>query len=404
MIEAPKKLRFLAAVTGGQDESNLDRVAVVDAAVGGPDRMASLAALFPHVQFDSVGETWPDRTDPRVKVLIAPVRALSATEVDAACARLKTGPRTVIVLSDADVMTTRRLLREGAADVLTTPVSEPSMAVCLERLLAETRVDTGGGGRVGEVVTFLKAGGGVGATALATQLAAVLASRVTGRLALADLDVQFGAAAMYLDMPEAISLSDFLGPHAAALDETPFATVLSQHRSKAQVLAAPRELTPLEGVTPAQVDTLIGALRRDFALTLVDLPSVWTAWTNRVLNLSDRIVLVTQLSVPHVNLVKRQLRVLAAQGLDQVPLVLVCNALSSDQQASLPLKAAEKALGRNFDVVLPEDRRLMNAAINQGVELSAIKRGAKLEKAIAELSERVGAGVLSPVSDRRLRW
>lgn len=401
MIEAPKKLRFLAAVNGNDDQGR-QRIAVVDGAIGGPERTASLAALFPDVTFESAGPAWPARLDPRVGVLIAKVSALSAAEVDAACGRLKAGPKTVVVLADADVMTTRRLMREGATDVLSAPVSESALAVSLERLLAGSD-QAGGPGRSGELVCFIKAGGGVGATALIAQLAACMAPRLSGRLALADLDMQFGAAAMYLDLPEAVSVSDFIGTHAAALEETPFATALTAHRSQARVLAGPRELTPLESVTPAQVDALIGGLRRDFQITLVDLPSVWTAWTNRVLSLANRIVLVTQLSVPHVNLAKRQLRVLGAQGLEDTPLIMVCNALSPDQQASLSLKAAEKALGRAFDVVIPEDRKLMNAAINQGVELSTIRRGTKLEKAITELAERVDADLMAP-ADRRFRW
>ena len=142
---------------------------------------------------------------------------------------------------------------------------------------------------------------------------------------------------------------------------------------------------PLETISPPQVDALMRGLRQSFDITLVDLPGAWTAWTNEVLHLSDRIVLVTQLSVPHVNLMKRQLQVLGTQGLEQTPTILVCNALSSEQQESVSLKAAERSLGRSFDVVLPCDVRTMNAAINQGVELSGVRRGTKLEKAIGQL-------------------
>jgi hypothetical protein len=71
----------------------------------------------------------------------------------------------------------------------------------------------------------------------------------------------------------------------------------------------------------------------------------------------------------------------------------VCNALSSDQQESVSLKAAERSLGRAFDVVLPADVRTMNAAINQGVELSSVRRGTKLEKALVQLMAAVRAPV-----------
>ena len=148
-------------------------------------------------------------------------------------------------------------------------------------------------------------------------------------------------------------------------------------------------MTPLELLGPTEIDPLIAGLRRDFGLTLIDLPSVWTAWTNRVLQLADRIVLVTNLSVAHIHLVRRQLAAIEAQGLGDRPLTLVCNALAPDQTASLSLKAGERALGRPFDVVIPEDRKVMNDALNQGLEIASIKRGTKLEKAIALLADRI---------------
>jgi Flp pilus assembly CpaE family ATPase len=88
---------------------------------------------------------------------------------------------------------------------------------------------------------------------------------------------------------------------------------------------------------------------------------------------------------------KRQIQMLATQGLEDTPTVLVCKALSGDQQESVSLKAAERSLGRPFDLVLPSDTRTMNAAINQGVELSTVRRGTKLEKALAQLLTAVRA-------------
>ena len=142
---------------------------------------------------------------------------------------------------------------------------------------------------------------------------------------------------------------------------------------------------------------------RDFATSLVDLPSAWTAWTNRALQISDGIVLVTHLSVPHINLVKRQLRALAAQRLDSVPLTLVCNQVNAEQQAIVSVKAAEKAIGRDFDVVIPEDSRLMDEAIAQGCEISAVRRGSKLEKAIVELTGKI-APVAVVTEQTKGRW
>jgi len=404
LSELPRKLRFLAAAGDADGDSGgvkVQRVGVVDEAIGGGERFASLAALFPQIDFEPVGPVWPQRLAKPVDILIVAVHSLDAADVEAAVGRLKSGPagtQIVVVLNDADVVTTRRLIREGAADVLPAPATEPALAICLERLLAIHGPVQEPGRDAGEVVAILKAGGGVGATSLAAQVCAILAARGGGTVCLADLDLQFGAAALYLDLPEAVTIADCLSA-GSALDETPFASALATHRSGARMLAAPRDLTPLEAMSPHHAETLIRGLRRDFALTILDLPSVWTAWTNRALHLADRIVMVTQLSVPHIHLVKRQLRVFAAQRLEDRPLTLVCNALSAEQQSGVSLKAAERALGRAFDIVIPEDTKVMNAAINQGQQIASIRRGTKLEKAIAGLADRIaGAAVKSQAS------
>jgi pilus assembly protein CpaE len=393
MVDMPKMLQGFIANGGGRDGGARGRrIGLAENAIGGAERFASIAALFPHVVFEPLAGSWPE-PPAGLDVLVVSLEGAAAEAVEAAVRRLSaTSSATAIVvaLHDADVTTTRRLVRAGAADVLTYPISEPALALSLERLLADRRSTADPGRPKGEVVAFLKAGGGVGATALGVQAAACIAARGTVEVCLADLDLQFGAAALYFDLPEAITLADCLSS-GANLADTPFATALARHRSGARVLAAPREIVALEMLSPDQIEALLNGLRRDFPLVIVDLPSVWTAWTNQVLHQADRIVLVTQLTVPHVQLVKRQLRVLSAQGLEGRPLTLVCNGMNSDQAGLVSLKAAERAIGREFDVVIPEDRKTMTAAINEGIELSAVRKGTKLEKGVAELAGKLAA-------------
>jgi pilus assembly protein CpaE len=380
----------------------MQKVGVVNGAIGGGDDLSSLARLFPHVVFESVGQTWPDRLGDEVDILIVGVSASSLAEVDAACRRLQaTSPerKVVIALRDADVDTTRRLARAGAADVLSAPVGEPVLALSLERLLTHETSRPEPRGQSGEVVAFLKAGGGVGATTLAVQAATMLASRRNGEVCMADLDLQFGVAALYLDLAEAVTVTDVLAS-GGALADAAFIGALGTHRSGARILAAPRDMAPLDALSVPLADALLGGLRRNFALTLLDLPSAWTSWTNQALQSADRIVLVTQLSVPHIHLAKRQLDVLRVQGLADRQVILVCNAASAEQLAALSLKAAERALGRPFDIVVPEDRRTLFAAINQGLEISAVRTGTKVEKAVSLLADRV-AGTAAVAPPRR---
>jgi pilus assembly protein CpaE len=379
----------------------VQRVGVVDGVIGGDEQFASLAALFPHIRFELLGAGWPDRLPARLDLVLVAIDAAHPAEVEAAVRRLRAGAdgaKVVAVVRHAEVATMRLLMREGCADVLAAPVSEASLALSLDNFFAP-KAAPASAAKSGQVVALLKAGGGVGATALAVQMGAILASKGQS-VCVADLDLQFGAASLYLDMPEAATVSDCLAA-GSGLKDMALHALLSKHRSGLSLLAAPRQLTPLETLAPTQTEALLGGLKRDFALTILDLPSVWTAWTNRALQLADRIVVVTHLSVPHMHMLDRQLAVLKTQGLENRNLTLVCNALSPEQTALLSVKAAERALSREFTVVVPEDRKVMGAALNQGLELSAVRRGTKLEKAVNDLAGKIGVGVGVPQLGRR---
>lgn len=391
-----------STASSGAGQTGTARVGVVDGALGGEQQIASIAALFPQVRFESLGPAWPDRAPAGVDVMIVPADAASAADVDAAVARLRqTGPaaRTVVMLRNADVATTRLLIREGCADVVPFPTSEAALALCLDGILTP-HAQGGPEASQGRIVAFLKAGGGVGASALVAQTAILMAQRGED-VCVADLDLQFGALAGYLDMPEAVTLTDCLNA-GSGLKDLALKSTLIRHRSGLRLVAGPRQLTPLEALSPPQIESFLGALKREFALTFLDLPSVWTAWTNRALQMADRLVIVTRLSVPHLQMVDRQLQVLKAQGLDSRNLTLVINALAPEQTASLSVKAAERALGREFTLLIPEDRKVMSDAINQGAAIGAVKHGTKLEKSLVDFA-RLLAPAMAETAPRKRR-
>ena len=375
------------------------RVGYVDRVFGGSDTLGQLAALFPTLDFVSVGAEWPAQ---KLSGLGALIIGADIDDAETVLKRLGAdtgGPPVILVLPDPDVATARRLIMAGATDVLASPVREGALALSLERLLAGRKSANAPAGRV---IGLIKAGGGVGATAIGTQLAQILASRRSG-VCFADLDIQFGQAALKLDIDDAMTLTDILGGDGA-VDEAPLAAVLATHMSGVRLLAAPRDMTPLEAVSQQNIEGLVKSLRREFSLTLLDLPTVWTAWTNQALQLCDQIILVTNLTVSHIQLTRRQLRTMASQGLDVIPLILVCNKVGDDQQNLVSVSAAEKAMGRKFNFIVPEDRKLMNSAIAQGCALSAVRVGSKLEKAIERLADELDPESIVKDAKPKRRW
>jgi pilus assembly protein CpaE len=353
-----------------------------------PEQLHSLAALIPAASFEVYSE--PHLPPPTgFDVLVSRAPAAHAGPVLARLRSLGARRSMIVVLDGPNLAVTRILMANGAADVLYEPITEAALALSLERVFAARAHAPLAPSKAGQVVALLKAGGGVGTTTLGVQAGAILSSRGE-RVCFADLDVQWGAAALYLDLPDALNVTDCVSA-GAQLGETNFANRLAAHRSGLRLLAAPNDVAPLEVLQDRHVDSLLRSLRQEMSVTIVDLPSDWAAWTNHLLHLADRIVVVTRLTVGNLQLVKRQLRMLSSQKLDGAPLTLVCNAVNSEQQQSLPIKVAERALGRAFDVVIPDEARLMREANNQGVELSALLRSGKLVKSLNVLADMLVA-------------
>ena len=115
MTQHPSSARFSPANGAA---AAAPRVGVVEGALGTEQQLASIAALFPHVRFEAIGPTWPEH--PPAGYLIVAADAALAADIDAAVRRLRaaaSAARIVVMLRNADVSTTRLLMREGAADV-----------------------------------------------------------------------------------------------------------------------------------------------------------------------------------------------------------------------------------------------------------------------------------------------
>lgn len=372
----------------------------VDAIGMEPSMARSLASLFPHLSFVDLGPDWTGKPVTGFGAMIIVAEAVDVTELLKHLDEHRGGPPMIVVLTGANAITSRRLMYAGAAEVLGAPVSEAALALSLERLLAGAA--STGRAHSGRLIALIKAGGGVGATALGTQLTVILAGR-TERVCFADLDVQFGIGALALDIEDGMTLADVMRG-AGALEDAPLKSALATHASGAKLLSAPRELMPLEAIDSDDVDGLMKALRREFAITLLDMPTSWTAWTHHTLLQCDQIMLVTNLSLAHIHLIKRQLSVLKSEGLGAIPLILVCNRVNDEQQLIISLKDARQAIGRDIDFIIPEDFKLMNAAMAQGLSLSAVRAGSKLEKAIDKLADVIVPVAAAEKKPSRFRW
>ena len=157
----------------------------------------------------------------------------------------------------------------------------------------------------GTVVTVSGAKGGVGTTVIAVQLA--LAARASGRsVALADLDLQNGDVASYLDVQFRRSVADL----AEITDLSPrvLGDAMFTHGSGLALLLGPAEGEQGEAVTDRAARQVVTALRARFEVVVVDCGSQMTNANAVAVEMADTALLVTTPDVIAVRAAKRTLR------------------------------------------------------------------------------------------------
>jgi len=311
----------------------------------------------------------------------------------------------VIATSEqASVDRVRLLMRLGLADFVPQPIIEQdlvnSITVARRNFKRASRPGRDGSGKV---IGVIRASGGMGATTLAVNAAHVLASDASKprRVALVDLDLQRGNVALYLDVASTVGVVDCLD-EPQKIDSAMIESVTYPHEAGFDVLTAANEIVPFDTIAPLALETLLDTMRDSYDVLVIDMPPVWTYWSESVLAACDVLLVVTQSTVAAIRQTRRLLDNL--EEFDRLGLTtkIICNRYDKKLFGrGVKMKDAENALGRKIDATIPEDFELVSDSQNAGVPLSMFKRGTQVEKAIRKIVDGVVEEVMSdPLASR----
>lgn len=288
----------------------------------------------------------------------------------------------------------RSLIRAGAHDVVPLPLDVADLEVSLAPIREEiARQDDNAFAGAAKVVSIIKSVGGVGATALLTQVGTKFAEQEAahGReVCLIDFDVQFGDAAFQLGLQPSLTLGDLIEA-GARIDGDLLRATTARHASGLHVLASPPDMMPLESLSSDQLLQIVELAAREFGTVLVDLPTNWTNWSLSLLARSDVILLVTEMTVPSLFRARRQLDLIKSQDLDDLDVRVVVNRYEKGLLKTIRIADVRETLGRDVSFTIANDHALMCAAIDRGIPIAEIKRKSSLAKDLDTLDAGLAA-------------
>jgi pilus assembly protein CpaE len=342
----------------------------------------------------SSGEQVPIEGVTVVVVDLDPSRAEEMAALQRLMQRTGAWPPVIVVTENFDAQLARTLLQMRIADCLVKPVSP----IELVRACARVTKPTVDGTTEAEIYTFLSAVGGAGITTLAIQTALLLlGSSPRGRSAtcLVDLNFQHGSCADYLDLEPRLDLNE-IEPRPERLDKQLLDVMTSYHASGLAVIAAPNRPAEMRSFDPDVVTRLLDLVSTNFDHVVIDMPRTWFSWTDSVLLGSNRLFVVTEMTVPGLRQVKQLVGAIRERLGERPRPQVVVNRF--EQHLFAPgLKKAdiEQALGDDFVAAIPNSYRLVREAIDRGVPLEEVKPKNKvtleLKKLITAPIPRVAA-------------
>src|SRR5690606_28221524 len=160
-----------------------------------------------------------------------------------------------------------------------------------------------------------------------TNLSVSLARMTKMKVALVDLDLQFGDAAIMLNVSVKNTISDLV-KEINQLDSDSMDDYMVTHFSVVRVLPAPVKPEYAEYITSAHIEKILDTLKDKFHYIVIDTPASFHETVLTALDSSDTILMVTTLDLPTIKNIKTGLDVMESLRYPKDKIKIVLNKAS----------------------------------------------------------------------------
>jgi pilus assembly protein CpaE len=337
---------------------------------------------------DALGELLKDGGSPAILMVDVSDSADPVAELDALAELCDPHTKVLALGRTNDIGLYRALMRMGVSDYLVKPVSAEALVDALRRA-QEVQAPLAEPAPGAKVIAFVGARGGVGTTSLAVSTAWCMAREHGKRTVLLDLDLQFGAAALSLDLEPERGLREILA-NPERIDGLLLSSAMTHAGEGLRLLGAEEPLEEDVEIAPAGLKTLIAAMDDAADAVVVDLPRRIDGAGREVLASAETVVVVTDLTLPGMRDAQRLTRFLKA--LRSKGAVLVVANRVGGAAGELPQAEFVKGLGAPLAVSAPADDKAAEAAAEQAKPLLEVAGKSPFAAELRKLAARlVGA-------------
>jgi pilus assembly protein CpaE len=327
--------------------------------------------------------------------------ATTSQDFDALEALANTHPELDYLLVAADLTADMlmRAMRAGVREVLPSPASSEAVVEAARRIARKRAPVSGTPLKQGEVIGFVSCKGGSGATFVAANVAHMLARNGERRVALLDLNLQFGDAALFVTNERTSSNVAEVSRNIRRLDRDFLQAAMTQAGPGLWVLPAPDDPAQATDVTPETVQALLALACTMFDYVVIDVGRTISAVTLRALDACQRIYVVLQLTLPFIRDGRRLLDVFRSLDYPASKVRWIVN--RHEKGGEISLDDLKRTLNVQELTTLPNQYAVVASSVNQGIPVNRLAPNNPITKALRDLAETIAP---APTAAKSGRW
>jgi pilus assembly protein CpaE len=301
----------------------------------------------------------------------------------------KQGCAIILIANELNIDEMSKVLEAGANKALCAPIDfkELSDSIILSFNREKTRISKNQAvdktSFLSKVISVFGTKGGVGKTTLAVNLAVSLA-KARKKLAILDLDLQFGDVGIFLDIDTADTIVELVQDNSD-LDINTIKSYMVIHSTGINVLLAPKSPELAELVNSKSVEKIINTLKNYYDYIIIDNPPAFNDISLVALENSSAVLFVTNLDISSLKNTRVSFDILSSLGMLEKVLTVV----NKDGISTIKTKDAKKILDKDIFSIISNDNRVAVKALNRGVPIVLDSPKSVVSSAINSLAYKI---------------
>jgi pilus assembly protein CpaE len=271
-------------------------------------------------------------------------------------------------------------LRSGAKEFLRLPIDAKELKTVFDQIAEFCAEKEEEEKKTGRMIAVFSNKGGCGTSFIATNIACA----TNARTIIVDLNLESGELPLFLGVGSKYTIEDLVARHGK-IDDRLISSFVTTCSPTLDLLAAPREIDPVEYITPEYVLEALQRLGECYDCIILDMPHTYDPITLATLDQSDQIVLVTTLDIPSLRSAQRALRNFERAGYPRKKARVLVNRWN--KRFDVGQTQVEKFFEEPIMGLIPEEYEAVVKSINMGKPLVKNDPGSKISREIMRVTQ-----------------